>query len=72
MHTELVHELIMAESETGVSNLMDDLDLDKTYETGYEEDIKVENVAFINGKIQIFADDWMKLYSNHCLQRDYA
>ena len=38
MHTELVHELIMAESETGMSNLMDDL----TNDTGYEEDMEVE------------------------------
>ena len=30
VHTELVHELIMAESETGMSDLMDDLDLEKT------------------------------------------
>ena len=70
----------MAESETGMSDLMDDLDLEKTYVTGYEEDIEVEiidgfyhqNVAFMNEKIQIFTDYWMKLYSNCCLQRDYA
>ena len=76
VHAELVHELIMAESETGFSDLMDDLDLDKTHETGYEEDIEVEiingfyhqNVAFINERIQIFTDYWMKLYSNCCLQ----
>ena len=59
---------------------MDDLDLEKTYDTGYEEDIEVEiidgfchqNVAFMNEKIQIFTDYWMKLYSNCCLHRDYA
>ena len=77
MHTELIHELIMAESETGMSDLMDDLDLEKTYDTGYEEDIEVEiidgnfyhqNVAFMNERIQIFADHWMKLYSNCCFQ----
>ena len=30
----------MAESETGMSDLMDDLDLGETYDTGYEEDIE--------------------------------
>ena len=58
----------MAENETGYSDLMDDLDLEKTYDTGYEKDIEVEiidgfyhqNVAFMNGRIQIFADYWMK------------
>ena len=76
VHTELVHELIMAESETGFSDLMNDLDLDKTYDTGYEEDIEVEiidgfyhqNVAFINERSKYS----MKLHSNCCLQRDYA
>ena len=70
LHTELVHELIIAESETSMSNLMDDLDLEKTYDTGYEEDIELEiidgfyhrNVAFMNERTQIFADYWMKLY----------
>ena len=64
----------MAENETDYSDLMDDLDLDKTYDTGYEEDIEVEiidgfyhqNVAFMNERIM------MKLYSDYCLQRDYA
>ena len=32
----------MTESETAMSDLMDDLDLEKTYDTGYEEDIEVE------------------------------
>ena len=80
MNTELVHELIMAESETSMSDLMDNLDLDKTYDTGYEEDIELEiidgfyhrNVAFMNERIQIFVDYRMKLHSNCCLQRDYA
>ena len=76
MHTELVHELIMAESETGMSDLMDDLGLEKTYDTGYEKDIEVEiingfyhqNVAFMNERTQIFTDDWIKLYSNCCVE----
>ena len=29
MPTELVHEFIMAEGETGMSDLMDDLDLER-------------------------------------------
>ena len=70
----------MAESETGLSDLFDDLDLEETYDTGYEEDVEVEiidgfyheNVAFMNEKVQLFADYWMKLYSNCCLLRDYA
>ena len=80
MNTELVRELIMAESETSMSDLMDNLDLVTTYDTGCEEDIELEiidgfyprNVAFMNERIQMFADYWMKLYSNCCLQRDYA
>ena len=31
-----------------------------------------QNVAFMNERIQIFADYWMKLYSNCWLQRNYA
>ena len=70
----------MAESETGMSDLMDDLDLEKTYDTGYKEDVEVDiidslyhqNVAFMDEKIQIFADFWMKRYLNCCLQCDNA
>ena len=58
---------------------MDDLDLEETYDTGYEEDRDAEidgfyyqNVAFMNENVQLFADCWMKLYSNCCLQQGYA
>ena len=67
-------------SETGLSDLMDDLDLGDVGDTGYERDIDVEvidgfyhqSVAFMNEKVQLFADFWMRLYSECCLQRDYA
>ena len=70
----------MADSETGLTDLMDDLDLEETYDTGYEEDIDVEiingfyyqNVAFMDEKVQLFADYWVKLYLNCCLQWSYA
>ena len=70
----------MSESETGISDLFADMDLEETNDTGYEQDVDVEiidgfyhqNVAFMNEKVQVFADYWMKLYSNCCLQRDYA
>lgn len=70
----------MAESETGLSDLIEGLDLEDINDTGYEKDVDVEiidgfyhqNVAFMNGKVQLFAHYWMKLYSNCCLQRDYA
>lgn len=70
----------MAESETGLTDLMDEMDLGDVYDTGYERDVDVEvidgfyrqNVAFMNEKVQLFADYWMKLYSNCCLQRDCA
>ena len=29
-------------------------------------------MAFLNDKVRLFADYLMKLYSNCCLQRDYA
>ena len=59
---------------------MDDLDLGDVDDTGYERDIDVEvidgfyhqNVAFMNEKVQLFADFWMRLYSECCLQRDYS
>ena len=49
-------------------------------DTGYKRDDDVEvingfyhqNIAFINDKVRLLADYWMKLYSNCCLQRDYA
>ena len=70
----------MAESETSLRDLMDDMDLGDVSETGYERDVDVEvidgfyyqNMAFMNDKVQVFAEYWMKLYSNCCLQRDYA
>ena len=69
VNTELLHELIMAESEIGFSDLMDDLDLEKIYDTGYEKDIEVEiidgfyhqNVVFMNERIQIFDETSFKL-----------
>lgn len=70
----------MAGSETGLTDLMDEMDLEDVVDTGYEKDIDVEvidgfyhqNVVFMNDKVQLFAEYWMKLYSNCCLQRDYA
>ena len=32
----------------------------------------MRKMAFMNERIQIFADYWMKLYSNCCLPQDYA
>lgn len=56
------------------------MDLEETRNTGYGKDSDLEiidgfyhqNVAFMNDKVQLFADCWVKLYSNCCLQRDYA
>ena len=61
----------MAESETGLSDLMEDFDLEDINNTGYEEDVEVEiidgfyhqNVAFMNEKVQLFADYWMIVYN---------
>lgn len=69
----------MAESKTDLTDLMD-TDLEYVSDTGYERDFDVEiidgfyhqNIAFMNEKVQLFADYWMKLYSNCCLQRDNA
>ena len=69
----------MAESKTKLTDLMD-IDLEGASDTGYERDFDVEiidwfyhqNLTFMNEKVQLFADYWMKLYSNCCLQRDYA
>ena len=70
----------MAESETGLTDLMDDLDLEDVDDTAYEREIDVEiidgfyyqNVAFMNEKVRLFADYWMKLYSKCCLQQGSA
>ena len=70
----------MAGSETGVTDLVDEMDFEDVDDTGYEKDVDVEvidgfyhqNVAFMNNKVQLFAEYWMKLYSNSCLQRDSA
>ena len=67
----------MTESESGISDLMEDMDLE---DTGYEQDFDMEiidgfyyqNSAFMNDKVQSFAKYWMRLYSDCCLQRDYA
>ena len=69
----------MAESETGLTDLMDDLEFEETCDTGYEQDVHMEiidgyyceSIALMNDKVQLFAEYWMGLYSN-CLQRDYA
>ena len=63
-------------SESGLTDMIDDFDLGDVTDTGYEKDVDVEiidgfyhqNIAFVNDKIRIFADFWMKLYSNCCLQ----
>ena len=52
----------------------------KRPDTGYEKDAEVEiidcfyyqNVAFIKDKVRLFAEYWMKLYSNCWLQRDVS
>lgn len=68
----------MAESETGLSDLMDDMDLDDlNYETDIDVEIldgfHLENTLYhVNDKVQQFAFYWMKLYSNCCIQRDEA
>ena len=49
----------MAESETVISDLFDDMDLEEIYDTGYEKDVNIEiidefyheNMAFMNDKI---------------------
>lgn len=56
------------------------MDLGDVNDTGYESDYDIElidgfyhqNIAFMNEKVRLFADYWMKLYSNCCLQIDYA
>ena len=54
----------MAESETGLSDLMEDIDLEDINDTGYEQNFDVEiidgfyhqNIAFMNEKVRLFAD----------------
>ena len=70
----------MVESETGLTDLMHDLDLEDVYDTAYERDVNLkitngfyyQNVAFMNDQVRLFADYWMKLYSNCFLRRDYT
>ena len=70
----------MVDIETGIFDLLDDLDLEETCDTSYEKDVDLEiihglyyqNVAFMNNKVGLFADYWIKLYSNCCQPRDYA
>ena len=54
----------MAASETGISDLFDDIDMEETCDTGYEKDVDVaiidgfyyQMVAFVNGKVRLLAD----------------
>lgn len=70
----------MADSETGLTDFMDDITLEDAFDTGYEEEFHMEiidgfyyqNVAFMNEKVKVFAEYWMQLYSNCCKQRDNA
>ena len=70
----------MVQSETSLTDLMEDFDLEDTKDTSYEKDVDVEiidgfyhqDIAFMNEKVRMFADYWMKLYSDCCLQRDRA
>ena len=69
----------MAESKTDFTDFMD-VDLECVSDAGNERDFDVEiidgfyhqNIVFMNEKVQLLADYWMKLYSDCCLQRDYA
>mgnify|MGYP000152752345 FL=1 len=53
----------MAASETGISDLFDDIDMEETCDTGYEKDVEVaiisgfyyQKVAFVNGKVRLLA-----------------
>ena len=66
----------MTSNETGIFDLCDE----ETCDTGFEKDVDVEiidgfyyqNVPIMNDKVRLFADYWMRLYSNCCLQRDHA
>ena len=54
--------------------------LERNFHFNCEQDIDVEiidgfyyqNIAFINDKVRLFAEFWMRIYSNCCLQRGYA
>ena len=54
----------MAESETGLTDLVHDLDLEDVNDTGYKRDINVkiingfyyQNVAYMNDNVRLFAD----------------
>ena len=64
----------MAASETSISDLFDDIDMEETCDTGYEKNVEVaiisgfyyQKVAFVDGKVWFLADYWMKLYSKNC------
>ena len=68
----------MAESPTGLSELMEFMDCDDSnYEMDFDVDIldgfHLQNTLYhVNDKVQQFAFYWMKLYSNCCIQRDEA
>ena len=72
--------LKMADSEGSLTDMMDRLDLGDVHDTGYEKNFDSEIIdgfyyhviAFMNDKVRLFADFWMKLYSTCCLQRDRA
>ena len=64
----------MAASETSISDLFDDIDMEETCDTGYEKNVEVaiisgfyyQKVVFVNGKVWFLADYWMQLYSKNC------
>ena len=58
----------MAESESGISDLMEGMDLEVEIIDGFYH----QNIGFMNDKVQLFAEYWMKLYLNCCRQGDYA
>ena len=49
-------------------------DMEETCDTSYEKNVEVaiisgfyyQKVAFVNGKVWLLADYWMKLYSKNC------
>lgn len=71
----------MAEGKSGLSDLMDHMDLEDSFDTGYEQDINIEiidgfhlenTLYHVNDKVQQVVFYWMKLYSNCFQQRDDA
>ena len=66
----------MAESKTGLTDLVHDLDLEDMNDTGYKRDINVkiingfyyQNMAYMNDNVRLFADYWMKLYCYDCFR----